>query len=663
MIRKFSLPDNKINSYNFYMQELLENQSVNMFLWIPFLMAFGAGLYFNLPIEPNLSFVIICLIFSIAFLFITKRILFRIIALFVFGFCYASVFTYVINTPQIPRNLHDIEITGTVEKIDYTDDKSRIYIKTKASEINAGNSKTAVIRVSAKPELTLPNIRDTIRAKVGLFKPSGSDAPGTFDYSRWAYFNNLSATGYINSYETIKKSSESNISKLRDHLHKTSNSFLADTLVLGYKSAVPETDNEIWTATGIGHVWSISGFHITLVSGWLFAIFYFIFRAIAPVAKRISARIPALIFAWFGLLFYLFLSGVDVATVRAFLMTTLIFAAFIFGRNAISMRNVCVAFCAIFLMNPHYVMQPGFQLSFAAIFGLVWLWNDVKPRLPNNKILKILYTATLTSIVATIFTAPFVIAHFYSLPIYGLLGNLILLPIFSVAIMPLVILGTLTSGLGWTWPLATAEIIYKFTLGLGIKIAELPYATLTLPYVSNYALMFFIIGFMCLMFIRPIKIKINYILFSVMIFIGISIIVFTPKPIFYATKDHELVAFANNGKLEFNKSRASNHYFTFDTWKQLNGERTGTSNKRRKHDKGLYLYETGKFNLAYIQKFIPLQKHIVDLCNDDNIDYIVSYFYIDAPKCNHKILRDGFVIYKSGKVSYTTTNRPWHNPR
>ena len=643
------------------MQDVWQNQSRNLFFWVPFLIAFGAGLYFNLPSEPNLYFTVPCLIISIATLFITKRIFLRAISLFIFGLCYASIFTHVIDTPQLPRSLHDINVTGTVEKIDYTDDKSRIYIKTTASEIKAGDNKTAIIRVSAKPELTLPNIGDTIKANVGLFRPSGPDAPGTFDYARWAYFNHLSATGYINNYETLSSSKESSISKLRDHLHKTSKSFLADTLVLGYKSAVPETENKIWTATGVGHVWSISGFHITLVSGWLFAIFYCLFRAITPITKRIPARIPALIFAWIGLLFYLFLSGVDVATVRAFLMTTLIFAAFIFGRNAISMRNICVAFCAIFLINPHYVMQPGFQLSFAAIFGLVWLWNDVKPKMPNNKILKVIYTATLTSIVVTVFTAPFVIAHFYSLPIYGLLGNLILLPIFSVAIMPLVILGTLTSGFGWNLPLNLAESIYNFTLDIGIKIAELPYATLTLPHISNLALMFFIIGFMCMMFIRPIKIKINYILFSILTFAGISVVALTPKPIFYATKDHELVAFVNNGKLEFNKSRASNHYFTFDTWKRLNGEATDTPNKRRKHDKGLYLYKTENFNLAYMQKFVPLQKHIAKLCNDDTIDYIVSYFYIDAPKCNHKILRDGFVIYKSGKVSYTTTNRPWHN--
>ena len=645
------------------MKDLFQNQSGNLFLWLPFLLAFGAGFYFNLSFEPALYITIFGLVISFILIFINKNIILKIFSLLIFGFCYAAVFTRIINTPQIPRNMHDITITGKVQKIDYTDKKSKIYIKTNASEINSKQHGTAVIRVSAKPEIVLPNIGDEIKASVGLYRPSGADAPGTFDYSRWAYFNNLSATGYINSYDVVDKSSGSSINKLRDYMHNKSNSFLSDTLVLGYKSAVPESDNKIWTATGVGHVWSISGFHITLVSGWLFAIFYFIFRAIAPVTKRVPARIPALIFAWIGLLFYLFLSGVDVATVRAFLMTTLIFLAFIFGRNPISMRNICIAFCIIFLMNPHYVLQPGFQLSFAAIFGLVWLWNDIKPKMPNNKILKILYTATLTSVVATLFTAPFVIAHFYSLPIYGLLGNLILLPIFSVAIMPLIIIGTITATFGWTYPIELAEKAYEFTLMIGTKIAELPYSNIIMPHITNTALMCFILGFMALLFIRPIKVKINYILFSVFTLTGIFIIATTPKPLFYATYDHELVGFVNNGKIEFNKSRASNHYFTFDTWKQLNGERTQTPNKRRKHNKGLYLYKTENFNLAYIQKFTTLQKNIANLCNDESIDYIVSYFHINSPKCNHKILRGGFVIYKSGKVKYTTTNRPWNNPR
>ena len=653
----------QMNNYTHRIPELLENQSVNLFLWVPFLMALGGALYFNLSFEPNIVLCLCGMAVCIAGIMFISRIpiLLRVVLLFVFGFCYAAVFTYILDTPQLPRDMHGLDISGVVEHIDYTADKSRIYLRVNADDINAGDG-DAVVRVSARSDITPPNIGDTIRAKIGLFRPSGADAPESFDYARWSYFNGLTATGYLNSYDVVSRADYGGIAQLRNYIHNASDSFLVDTLVLGYKNAVPENDAPVWTATGVGHVWSISGFHITLVSAWLFAIFYLIFRSIAPITRRIPARVPALICAWAGLLFYLFLSGCDVATVRAFLMATLVFAAFIFGRNAISMRNVCIAFCAIFLMNPHYVMQPGFQLSFAAIFGLVWLWNDVRPRLPHNKILKLIYTAILTSLVATIFTAPFVVAHFNSLPIYGLVGNLILLPIFSVAIMPLVMIGVFCALFGWMWPTSTAEYIYDITLNMAHKITALPYATITLPHVSNLALCIIVIGLACMMFIRPIKIKVNYILCVILVSVGIIIIASAPRPIFYATADHELVAFmGKDGHLEFSKSRASNHYFTFDTWKQFNGEDIGTKNKRRKPIDGIWIYETPNFTLAYIQKFVPLMNNITRLCNDDNIDYIMSYFDVNAPQCNNKILRGGVVIYESGRLEYIKLTRPWHS--
>lgn len=649
------------------MRDFLENQFQNMFLFVPFIMAFGAALYFtasNIPDVPYVGIITIAIAGIILFGRKYINILICGILIFIFGFCYAATFTHIINTPQISRNIRDATIIGNVIKIDYTDAKSRIYINVNSADINAIGRDNAIIRVSIGDDIILPNVGDTVRATVNLFRPSNPYAPNSFDYARWAYFNKLTATGYITDLTVVSESDKIlNINSIRDYLHKSANSFLADSLVLGYKNAVPKTDAPIWTATGVGHVWSISGFHMTLVSGWLFGFFYLIFRLIAPITRRVPARIPALICAWIGLLFYLFLSGIDVATVRAFLMTTLIFAAFIFGRSAISMRNICVAFCIIFLINPHYVMQAGFQLSFSAIFGLVWIWNVVKPKMPHNKIIKVIYTAVITSVIATIFTAPFVIAHFYSMPIYGLIGNLILLPVFSFAIMPLVMIGTLTAIIGWHMPLNIADSIYNYSLALATRISDLPYASITFPPIPNSAMVFIILGFMALLFIRPIRIKINYILFGAFISVAIIITAIRPRPVFYASADHELVAFmVGDDTLEFNKSRASNHFFAFDTWKQFSGLNTNTPNKRRKHKNGVYIYNTSKFNLAYIQKFVPLKNNIEKLCNDDEIDYIVSYFNVRAPKCNHKILRGGFVIYESGKVQYINANRPWHNP-
>ena len=617
-------------------------------------MSLGAGLYFTLPYEPNIPYALI-LAGALFAIMIWKRVptILRAIAVFMFGFMYACAYTHIINTPQIKSTMRDTNIIGTVYKIDFTNDKSRIYIKTDDS---------MRVRVSAGENIPTPNVGDTISATATLFRPAGAYAPATFDYARWAYFNGLSATGYISDYQSIKSSNGFGINSLRDDLHNHSKSFLVDSLVLGYKNAVPENDNKIWTAAGIGHVWSISGFHMTLVGGWLFAIFFLIFRSIPYITRRTPARIPALICAWIGLLGYLFISGLDVATIRAFLMTTLVFMAFIFGRNAVSMRNICLAFCLIFLINPHYVMQPGFQLSFSAVFGLIWFWGDInyKKRTRAQKVLRAIYVTATTSIIATIFTAPFVIAHFSAIPIYGLIGNLILLPVFSFAIMPLVLIGAC----GTTWTTNIAHNIYDWTLNIATWISELPAATITVPHVSNTAMVLFIIGLACVIFIRTTKWRENFILGTTFICIGIMTVIMQPHPIFMSTFDNELVAFhRDDGILEFNMKSASKHYFAFDTFLQISGHPADSTRHKHKCSRGVCEFKSDKITLMYTQRFKPLAQNLDTWCTDDNVDYIVSYLKIDAPRCNHKILRDGFIIYDDGKIEKVHLNRYWHNRR
>ncbi len=643
------------------MREFINNQLKNVFLWVPFLLAAGGAVFFTLPWDINIFVLIGVLILCSGLFYIERKNIFiRAICIMLFGFTYAGIFTTVINTPTISRDIHDREITGCVVGIDYTDTKSRLMLRVSSTDIDAMGHDRANIRLSII-DLPTPNIGDTVRVTANIYPPATPYTPGAFDYARWSYFNNLTAMGYITEIEILNHANTLGINNLRDRLHVMANSFLVDTLVLGYKNAIPDDQSKIWTATGIGHVWSISGFHMTLLSTWLFAIFWFIFRRIPYITRRVTARSTALIASWFGLLFYLFLSGIDIATIRAFLMTTLIFAAFIFGRGAISMRNVCIAFCIIFLINPHYVMQAGFQLSFAAIFGLVWFWGELDVPTPKNKILKIIYVAALTSIIAGIFTTPFVIAHFGAIPIYSLIGNLILLPIFSIVIMPLVFIGTLTTTFGWNWPLNAAKYCYDTVYQIAQQIASIPGANLPMPDIPNMAMAIIIFGFCTLMFIRARHAQ--YIIFITCIFIGTVITTFQPRPIFFASYDHELVAFVRDEKITFNKSRAANHFFAFDTWKHSVGIPTDTPNKREKHNRGVYKFETEKFNLVYIQKFTALYNNIAAMCADENIDYIVSYFDTKSPSCKNKILPGAFVMYPNGKIQKINLNRRWHGTK
>ena len=644
------------------MNKILENQRPNMFLWVPFLMAFGAALYFSYGPEPNLIFCCVMAVITFcAAAFLRAPVIVRGILLFIFGFCYACMYTNILNTPIMPRNITNKKLVGRVIALDHTADKHRIFIRLSNSDLNIKSDGSAIVRVSIDSDI-LPDLGDKISTRATLFKPNPPDIRGGFDFARWAYFSGLTATGYIDDFTIMAPGTHTTMNGIRDWLHIKSNSRLVDGLVLGYKNTLPQNERATWMSAGVGHIWSISGFHMTLIGGWLFTLFYFIFRCTPSIVRRIPARHIAAILAWIGILVYLCVSGMGVATIRAFFMTTLLLIAAIMGRNAFSLRNVCLAFCAIFLINPYYVMTAGFQLSFSAIFGLVWFWTVINPKMPENKILRILYTAVLTATIASLFTAPFVALHFYSVPLYSILGNLILLPIFSFLIMPLVMIGVIFAIFGVLFPLHIADMIYNWTFGIANYIAELPFAKITPAYISNNAICFIILGMMCIVFIRTIKIKTNYILGAFFILIGTTVVATSSRPVFFATPDHELVGVANNGELLFNKSHDSGHFFAFETWKHLTATNLDTPNNRAKHDHGLYIFETPKYKIAYTQKFVALQNNLERLCNDDNIDFIVSYLNITGDKCRDKIINGGFTIYESGKIIYVPINRRWNNP-
>ena len=176
-------------------------------------------------------------------------------------------------------------------------------------------------------------------------------------------------------------------------------------------------------------------------------------------------------------------------------------------------------------------------MSFMAVWGLVWMFTVIKPKMPNNKLLKIIYACVLTSVVATVFTAPFVAAHFGAIPTYGLVGNLILLPVFSFAIMPLVITGTFTVLLGWSGPILWAHEIYDHLLSVAQWIANLPHANIAMPHIPNSAIVCIVIAFMCLTLIRTIKIHVNIILFAIFSIVAVGIVAMESRPVFFVTYD------------------------------------------------------------------------------------------------------------------------------
>ena len=640
------------------MKKFLYNQRENLFLWSPITMAFGVALYFSLFAEPNIIFLATMFILGIATIIaFHHRPFIALFACFAFGFGYAGIYTHIKTVPMLRHDIHDIEITGRVTEIDTGGEKTKLYLNTE----NFGN-----LRVSTTDTIDI-KVGYTISGNGGLFKPKPADVPHGFDFARHMYFKNISATGYLRDIK-ITYTPESGVYSIRDKTHNTAKSFLTDALVLGYKNALPDGHRDIWATNGMAHIWSISGYHMTLIGGWLFILFYFILRLFPKVVKHVPARIPALACTWIGLLGYVFISGAGVATLRAFIMATLVMAAFMFGRNALSLRMVALAFFAIMIINPYYVMTAGFQLSFAAIFGIIWLWQNIKPRTPNFKALKYIYTAVLTALVATAFTAPFIILHFGTIPIYGIIGNIIFLPIFSFIIMPLVIIGTICALVGIHAPLEIAHIIYNHVYTIAERLSQIPYSEITIGNIPNTAVILITTGLACLILIKDDTSFRNFFArhigpFGAILFIttGIVICATTPKPIFYISSDRKLIATPVDGKLQFNKSHDSGNYFAFDNWKKFNGEKISTENLRYTAESGVYTILQQNFDIVYFKNFVSLSKHFSNLCDNPRIKYIASNFDINSEKCADKIIQNGGVIYQSGKMIQIPSNRWWHN--
>ena len=273
----------------------------------------------------------------------------------------------------------------------------------------------------------------------------------------------------------------------------------------------------------------------------------------------------------------------------------------------------------------------------------------------------------MTAIIATIFTMPFIIAHFGYVPLYGLIGNIILLPIFSIAIMPMIMIGTICALFNYHFLINLSHNVYQFTLTIAESITNLPHANIQMPYMSNTVLVFMMTGLLCLIFIintkshNYFKRNLNYVLCGLFVLIAIAIYTNTDKPLFYATDDHQLVAFNVNDKLEFNKARASKHYFAFETWYKINKEERPDKNKRFKCDHGLCKFNTPKWKLVYMQNFKALFDNIENVCRDKSVNFIVGTFNINAKNCHGKILNNGLLIYPNGHVSHVINHRLWHN--
>ncbi|HYD45596.1 MAG TPA: ComEC/Rec2 family competence protein [Phenylobacterium sp.] len=367
-------------------------------------------------------------------------------------------------------------------------------------------------RLSLRGAPPTPGSAIVVRAR--LNPPPGPASPGAYDFARDAYFHGVGGVGFA-----VGRPREAHLPdapwrlaatmrlnamrwSLAQKIHEQAEpraGGLAAAMVTGHEAFVPPEQVEAMRASGLAHLISISGLHMAIVGGFVFAAVRLAVAAWPWAALRVSGKKVAAGAAIAATLAYLALSGGDAPAVRAAVTAIVAFAAVLADRRALSLRNLALAALVVITLQPEAVAQPGFQMSFAATAALVAL-AEAWPR-PAREIsvpwpIRFVQAAGVwlllsigVSLVAGLATGPFAIQHFNRVSTWGLPANLVAAPISSFVMMPALAIGAVLApfGLGEA-PLAVAGVGIEGILRVAELAARSPPPTLTVASAPGLAL-------------------------------------------------------------------------------------------------------------------------------------------------------------------------------
>lgn len=278
-----------------------------------------------------------------------------------------------------------------------------------------------------------------INARVGEVHTAGN--PGAFDYARFLRRQGISGRAYVagNRWK-VRAMADAEVSlRLRMARYRQSLSaqyfshlgseeaVIAAAMSLGDKRSLDAAQRQSFSATGVSHVLALSGLHL----GILFSLYSLLFVNRLPSRRgRVFASLLGVALLWgFALLV-----GFPLSLVRATVMFTLWQLSVVLYGERSSLNNLALAALLILLFSPASLFDIGFQLSFTSVFFILLLTPHIpRPRwLRRSRLLPLVYGWLTVSIVAQIGTGPLVAYYFHTIPLVGLLGNLLAIPLAYV---------------------------------------------------------------------------------------------------------------------------------------------------------------------------------------------------------------------------------------
>lgn len=257
---------------------------------------------------------------------------------------------------------------------------------------------------------------------------------------------------------------------VRTHFQKTLGDVpytgVLTALAIGDQSGISQSDWQVFTRTGVNHLMSISGLHITMLAGLIFAIVYWLWRRSIRLTLWFPARKAAALAGLFAALFYTLASGFEVPAQRTLYMVTTFTVMMLLSRNVSSSQLLAAALMVVLLADPWAVLSPGFWLSFGAVALIFYVTAN---RLHKPHWLREYGKVQWAMMIGLI---PPLLALFQQLSLVSPIANAFAIPLVSFVVVPLTLLGTLPP---FEWMLYVAHEAMVLCMFLLQLLDKLPY--------------------------------------------------------------------------------------------------------------------------------------------------------------------------------------------
>ncbi|MEO8115302.1 MAG: ComEC/Rec2 family competence protein, partial [Phenylobacterium sp.] len=483
-------------------------------LWTPVALGLGAAAYFSLPREPMAWVAGLGGLAAAALLVTAARwsgprgvtAALVLVACALGGFSVAKLRTERVKAPVAAAGSGAQRLEGWVVDVAPPGAGGERLLIAPARIGDWPTETTPIrVRVTLREDAPIPSPGEPVSLLAMINPPPPPASPGAYDFARDAFFESVGGVGFALGpparWETAQRPPwrlrlVMRVNRVRWSLAVRivqalgpETGGLAAAMTTGEEAFIPRQQVDDLRVAGLAHIISISGLHMAIVGGFVFAIARLGIAAWPWLALRVPGKKLAALAGLAAVGGYLVLAGWPPPAERAAITAAVVFLAVLVDRQAISLHALALAAMAVLLLQPEAVTEPGFQMSFAATAALVAL-AEVWPR-PIREIntpwpiraVQAIGTWTLAgaavSFVAGLATGPFAMQHFNRVSTWGLVSNLLVEPISSLLMMPALAIGAALTpfGLGGP-PLAVAGFAIGLMNRIAAAVAAAPYAQL-----------------------------------------------------------------------------------------------------------------------------------------------------------------------------------------